>query len=78
MTKLDHMAVADAAEKLDEVLARGQALSDPNMLARHMTCTEAEAFADLLRALGLDHHADDLIHVHEETDEYGDLHYSGE
>ena len=46
-----------------------------HMNAMHFTCTEAEAIADLLRALGGDEDADVFMDSHAEYDQPGDIHY---
>jgi hypothetical protein len=47
-------------------------------IATSLTCTEAEAMADLLRAFGHERTAEWFIKDHAAGDDEGDLHYEGE
>jgi len=46
-------------------------------LAGHFTCDEADAIAELLRALDADYAADGLLEAHADSDTEGDRHHRG-
>lgn len=64
-TVLDHFA---------EVWGDSMLLND---IGERLTCTEAEALAELLRAVKRPDAAESLIDAHSYGDEEGDLHYGG-
>jgi len=71
-------AIAEAAAHFADIwagLLRGE-LADNYDCA--LTCPEANAAADLYRALGLDDWADDIIAAHAEHDTSQDQHYRGD
>lgn len=75
MTDTDFQAIAEAAAHFADIwagLLRGE-LADNYGCA--LTCPEANAAADLYRALGLDDLADDIIAAHAERDTSQDQHY---
>ncbi len=43
-----------------------------------LTCTESDALSELLRALGLQNHAETLEAAHAADDEEGDAHWEGD
>ncbi|MEU9871084.1 hypothetical protein AB0C87_24855 [Actinomadura sp. NPDC048021] len=54
------------------------AVSLPDDYSCHMTCTEAEALADVFRAGGQDRTAEMILANHAAHDEPDDLHFQGE
>lgn len=78
MADTDFQAITEAAAHFADIwagLLRGE-LADSYGCA--LTCPEANAAADLYRALGLDDLADDIIAAHAERDTSQDQHYQGD
>jgi hypothetical protein len=63
-------AIVDAAERVADVLP--EALADN---AHRFTCRELDALVALIRAVGDDETADDILAAHAADDEPGDAHY---
>jgi hypothetical protein len=77
LTDTGAQTIAEAAAHFADIwadLLRGE-LADNYGCA--FTCPEANAAADLYRALGLDDWADDIIASHAERDTAQDQHYQG-
>jgi voltage-gated potassium channel Kch len=70
ITSIENLStLADTARQLDQTLATCQTFTDPAGLGTAMSCGEADDFVDLLDALGLPHHADNLRRQHAERDD---------
>lgn len=74
------MIAADYPHKVAHKLGAGAAFAalDHHLwfdLADKLTCTEAEVFADLLRAYDADEAAEGLLSAHADADDEGDYHY---
>jgi hypothetical protein len=61
--------LVDSVKQLDMIAGVAQTFRDPGGLGGAMTCGEANAFVDLLDALGLPHHAEDLRKQHAEAED---------
>lgn len=64
--------VSNAIKHLADVFGDSMTAGD---VGPHMTCGEAEALADVLRAAGHDAAADAWLEGHASGDDEGDLHY---
>lgn len=65
--------LVEAVENMADVLA----MLDSGDTWASMTCTEVESIAAVLRAAGRDDVAHNIIEMHAESDEPGDLHHPG-
>lgn len=61
-------ALTAAVDHLDDVVTTTRLFADPTGVGDHLTCAEADAFAGLLSACGLDTHARDLLEQHATSD----------
>lgn len=74
-----NLAPALALSMFMDVFGNGNGEYTMQDLGPHLTCTEAEAFADLLAAHGQHQAADALREGHIDEDDHGDLnHNTGE
>lgn len=69
---LDTEALLEASQHFAEMFARNADMFDTTM--QSLSCSEAEALADILRICGYEGEAALLIEAHTETDEPGDFH----
>lgn len=68
MTVLSLPHITQATAHLREVLDTSCLLTDPEGIGNHLTCTEANALAGLLLAVGLPEHAASLVIQHADAD----------
>ena len=67
--------VQAAINRLVDIASTGQTWDD---IGPALTCTEADAFADVFRAAGFPEVAERLLGAHSTEDEEGDMHFDGE